>query len=130
MKDNIIPHFILTELPPGLLGLLLAGLLAAAMSSMDSDLNSVAAVVVQNFYRRMRPGAAQRRQLMVGRAGVVVGGLLSIFLAQQWIGIESLVKYSLGLGLVVSGENWACSPWDGSSPRPRPRGRTPALPPA
>ena len=67
VKDNIIPHFILTELPPGLLGLLLAGLLAAAMSSMDSDLNSVAAVVLQNFYRRMRPGAAQRRQLMVGR---------------------------------------------------------------
>ena len=63
----------------------------------------MAAVVVQNFYRRMRPGAAQHRQLMVGRAGVVVGGLLSIFLAQQWIGIESLVKYSLGLGLVVSG---------------------------
>ena len=99
VKDNIIPHFILTELPPGLLGLLLAGLLAAAMSSMDSDLNSVAAVVLQNFYRRMRPGAAQRRQLMVGRAGVVVGGLLSIFLAQQWIGIESLVKYSLGSGV-------------------------------
>ena len=72
VKDNIIPHFIMTELPPGLLGLLLAGLLAAAMSSMDSDLNSVAAVVLQNFYRRMRPGAAQRSQLMVGRAGVVV----------------------------------------------------------
>ena len=103
VKDNIIPHFIMTELPPGLLGLLLAGLLAAAMSSMDSDLNSVAAVVLQNFYRRMRPGAAQRSQLMVGRAGVVFGGLLSIFLAQQWIGIESLVKYSLGLALVVSG---------------------------
>ena len=103
VKDNIIPHFIMTELPPGLLGLLLAGLLAAAMSSMDSDLNSIAAVVLQNFYRRYRPGAIQRRQLMVGRAGVVVGGLLSIFLAQQWIGIESLVKYSLGLALVVSG---------------------------
>ena len=93
----------MTELPPGLLGLLLAGLLAAAMSSMDSDLNSIAAVVLQNFYRRMRPGAPQRRQLMVGRAGVVAGGLMSIFLAQQWIGIESLVKYSLGLALVVSG---------------------------
>ncbi len=103
VKDNILPYFIKTELPHGIIGLMLAALVAAAMSSLDSDLNSVAAVVVQNFYRRFRPRSTDRQQLAVGRSSVVVVGLASILMAQQWIGIESFVEFGVGLASVFSG---------------------------
>ena len=82
---------------------MLAALVAAAMSSLDSDLNSVAAVVVQNFYRTLRPGSTDQQQLAVGRSSVVVVGLAAILMAQQWIGIESFVEFGVGIASVFSG---------------------------
>ena len=51
-NDAIYPHFIVTQLPPGIAGLLLAGMLAAAMSSIDSCMNSSSTVCVEDFYKR------------------------------------------------------------------------------
>lgn len=50
--ERIVPHFVATQLPIGLTGLVVAGVLAAAMSSLDSSLNSVATVGVVDVYRR------------------------------------------------------------------------------
>ena len=50
--DYLIPQFILTYLPPGLRGLLFASLLAAAMSSLDSALNSLSAATMQDFVEK------------------------------------------------------------------------------
>ena len=47
--DFLVPHFIITELPSGLRGLLFAALLAATMSSLDSALNSISAVTLKDF---------------------------------------------------------------------------------
>ncbi len=55
--DAVFPLFIAQELPMGLSGLVIAGLFAATMSTLDSSLNSVAAVIVTDFYRRFRPSA-------------------------------------------------------------------------
>lgn len=103
VKDNILPYFIKTQIPHGIMGLMLAALVAAAMSSLDSDLNSVAAVVVQTFHRELWPNADDRSQLMVGRGAVVVFGMAAIWMAQQWIGIESFVEFGVGLASVFSG---------------------------
>jgi len=48
---KIFPHFIVHGLPPGLRGLLLAGILAAAMSSLDSAMNALASVIVLDLYK-------------------------------------------------------------------------------
>lgn len=50
--DKLMPHFIVIALPPGLTGLVIAAILAAAMSSLSSGLNSSAAVVVRDFLGR------------------------------------------------------------------------------
>jgi SSS family solute:Na+ symporter len=57
--DGIVPLFIVQKLPAGIAGLALAGVFAASMSSLDSSINSMATVVVTDFYRRLRPGREQ-----------------------------------------------------------------------
>ncbi len=52
--DTLFPRFILIGLPAGLSGLVIAGLLAAAMSSMSSGLNSVSSVISEDFIKRFR----------------------------------------------------------------------------
>ena len=51
--DAVFPRFILTQLPAGLAGLVLTGLLASAMSTLDSSINATAATVTTDFYRRL-----------------------------------------------------------------------------
>ena len=50
--DKLFPHFIAYELPVGISGLVVAGMFAAAMSSLDSGVNSITAVVVTDFFDR------------------------------------------------------------------------------
>ena len=50
--ERIVPHFVVTQLPAGLSGLVVAGVLAAAMSTLDSALNAIATVGVVDVYRR------------------------------------------------------------------------------
>lgn len=52
MGDRIFPHYIVTALPPGFTGLLIAALFAAAMSSIDSSLNSSATILMTDVYTR------------------------------------------------------------------------------
>jgi SSS family solute:Na+ symporter len=53
--DDLFPYFISAHLPVGLSGLVLAGVFAAAMSSIDSGVNSITAVVITDFVERFRP---------------------------------------------------------------------------
>ncbi len=52
--DTLFPRFIMIGLPPGVSGLVIAGLLAAAMSSMSSGLNSVSSVIAEDIIKRFR----------------------------------------------------------------------------
>jgi SSS family solute:Na+ symporter len=74
------PVFIVNHLPPGLAGLLMAALFAAAMSSIDSGVNSTAAVVTTDFYRRLSKEPPQQVQIMrVARATTLcTGGAITL----------------------------------------------------
>jgi SSS family solute:Na+ symporter len=82
--ERIIPHFVATQLPVGLCGLVVAGVLAAAMSTLDSALNAIAAVGVVDVYRRhfvkQRDDAHYLRVAKalsgLASAGMIVGALL------------------------------------------------------
>ena len=65
--DDIFPWFIVQELPAGVSGLVIAGLFAAAMSSLDSSMNSMATAITTDFYRRFRPAASDGRSLRLAR---------------------------------------------------------------
>ncbi len=53
-QDRILPYYIIHNLPNGVSGLLITGIFAAAMSSMDSGINSLSAVVVNDFIKPLR----------------------------------------------------------------------------
>jgi len=104
--DAIFPWFIVTQLPPGVAGLLIAGVFAAAMSSLDSSMNSIATAFTTDFYRRFKPDAADHACLTLARVVTVVVGLLGTLFAvsmAEW-GIKSLWdQFGSFLGLFGGG---------------------------
>lgn len=84
--DSLFPRFILIGLPSGVSGLVVAGLLAAAMSSMSSGINSVSTVVAEDIIKRsgiFRPVVDSLKQIKVLSylTGIVVM-VLSLFVGQ------------------------------------------------
>ncbi len=104
MADRIFPHFIVSELPPGLVGLLIAALFAAAMSSVDSSLNSSATVLMSDVYRRfIRPESADVQLLRFVRVVTIVLGVLGTATALLMISIKSALDVWWNLAGIFSG---------------------------
>jgi SSS family solute:Na+ symporter len=97
--DAVFPWFIMTQLPPGVTGIILAALIAAAMSSLDSELNGLAAVGVEDYYRRFRPQADDKQCLRVGRLIVVVSGVVAAAVAMGYIAAEGKNALAVVFGL-------------------------------
>ncbi|HSV99980.1 MAG TPA: sodium/solute symporter [Sedimentisphaerales bacterium] len=75
--DEAFPYYIATQLPAGVKGLILAAILAAAMSTIDSGLNCSATVLLVDFYKRyVNPQVSDRTSLWCLRVTTVVWGLL------------------------------------------------------
>lgn len=74
-SDQVFTYFIGTELPVGAIGLVLAALIAAAVSSLDSDMNCLAAIGVEDFYQRFNPNCTDKQRLIVGRILVLFAGI-------------------------------------------------------
>lgn len=104
MADRIFPHFIVTQLPSGLTGLVIAALVAAAMSSLDTSLNSSATILMTDVYRRLvRPQASEAQQLRFLRAVTVVLGVLGTTAALLMISIQSTLDVWWMLAGIFSG---------------------------
>jgi SSS family solute:Na+ symporter len=103
--DAVFPYFIMTKLPVGLTGLVLAALIAAAISSLDSDLNCLAAVGVDDYYKRFRPNSTDTRQLWVGKVIVLFSGIASLVIASVYVGLgnEGVLGIVFGLYAIFSG---------------------------
>jgi solute:Na+ symporter, SSS family len=81
--DQVFPHFLVTHLAPGLGGLFIAALAGAAMAMLASDMNCVALIAVEDFYRIARPQCTDRERLRTGRLVVVLSGCAAAVLALQ-----------------------------------------------
>jgi len=103
--DNILPYFISTQLPVGLVGLILAAILSACNSSVSSDLNSVGTVVTQDYYIRARPNSLEKNRLLFGRCAVTLTGLICIAIALILISAraKALIELIVTLGMIFSG---------------------------
>lgn len=85
--------------PPGIRGLVLAAMLAAAMSTFDSTINAGASYVVRDFYEPLRPAAGERERVWAGyvasallvAAGLVLSFVLGASVLGIWIGIVMLL---------------------------------------
>ena len=79
--DAAFPLMVKRLLPAGLSGLMVAALLAALMSSLSSVLNSCSTLITMDIYKKLRPGAGEKRLVFVGR---VVTGIV-VVLSILWI---------------------------------------------
>lgn len=83
--DAVFPYFITTQLPPGLVGLIISALIAAAISSLDSDLNCLSAVGVEDYYGRFRPNSTDAERMRMGKILVVFSGLVAMVVATIYV---------------------------------------------
>ncbi len=79
--DYIYPKFIVTKLPHGISGLLIAAILAAAMSNLSAALNSLSSSSMVDFYLRRRPQTEDRTQLRLSRFSTFFWAMLLFALA-------------------------------------------------
>lgn len=122
VADEVFPYFIKTQLPVGVVGLVLSALIAAAISSLDSDMNCIAAIGVEDYYQRFKPSATDKQRLNMGRLLVLLSGLATMFVAMMYVvwkgeGVLGIVFelyaiFSAGivgiflLGLLTRRANW------------------------
>jgi Na+/proline symporter len=74
-NDAIFPFFIMSQLPVGVAGLVVAGIFAAAQSTLASSLNSIATAYVTDFHHRLRPAASDQDCLRVARWATMLVGV-------------------------------------------------------
>ena len=91
--NYIFPRFVLSELPIGLAGLFIAGVFAAAMSSIAAELNALSTASVIDFYRRwIRPDAADAHYLAVSKGATAFWGVFACVVATYAATLGSLIE--------------------------------------
>ena len=105
VKDDLAYPAMLTFLPSGLLGLVLASLIAAFMSTISTHLNWGSSYIAHDFYRRfIRPDASERQLVAVGRWSTVglmiIAGLIALTLESALEGFGILLQIGAGTGAI------------------------------
>jgi SSS family transporter len=101
--DEIFPTFIVESMPHGVSGLLIAAILAAAMSNLSSALNSLSSSSIVDFYLRLHPGAGERQRMRLSRASTVVWAVVLFALAILSRDIRVVVEVGLSIASVAYG---------------------------
>jgi len=103
--DEVFPYFIITNLPTGLVGLILSALIAAAVSSLDSDMNCLSAVGVEDYYIRFKPNSTDAQRLKVGKIVVFFSGITALIVASLYVqvGGKGVLGIVFGLYAIFSG---------------------------
>jgi SSS family solute:Na+ symporter len=103
--EGVFPFFIMTKLPIGVVGLILSALLAAAISTLDADLNCLSAISVEDYYKRIKPNSTEKQKMFVSRLIIILAGIASIFIALYYnkIGGEGILGIVFMLYSIFSG---------------------------
>jgi len=102
-SDRIFPTFIVTQMPHIISGLLIAAILAAAMSNLSAALNSLSSSTIVDFYLRLRPEADDRRRMLVSRVATVFWALVRFALAMLSRRGGRVVEVGLSIASVAYG---------------------------
>lgn len=102
--DQAMPRFMVTNVPQGLLGLILAALLSAAMSTISSGINSSATVILNDIYLRyVRPSATEPQEVRVLYMSTLVIAILALATGVAMIGTTSILDLWWGLSGAFAG---------------------------
>lgn len=102
-KDYVFIHFILNNLPRGLIGLLLAVILSAAMSSTSSELNALGSTTTIDLYKRNRPGKREKHYVAVSRGFTLLWGIIAIGVACSAHLFDNLIQLVNIIGSIFYG---------------------------
>jgi SSS family solute:Na+ symporter len=102
--DRVLPYFMKTQIPTGFLGLLIAALLSAGMSTMSSGMNSSATVFLKDIYLRyINPEADAKKQFRLLLIATTCMGGLGIVFGISMIGVKSLLDVWWKLSGIFAG---------------------------
>jgi SSS family solute:Na+ symporter len=103
--EAVFPHFIMTQMPTGVVGFIVAALISAAICSLSADLNSLAAVGIEDYYKKLSPGKTDQQYLYTSKAFVVISGLLAIVIGALYLltGNEGVLGVIFTIYAIFSG---------------------------
>lgn len=103
-KDYVFIHFVLNYLPTGIIGLLIAVILSAAMSSTASELNALSTITTMDFYQKwQKTEISPEKLLKVSKAFTLLWGLLAIAFASFGTLFENLIQLVNIIGSIFYG---------------------------
>ena len=102
-NDYVFPTFIVDHVPRGLCGLLIAAILAAAMSNLSAALNSLSSTTMMDFYLRFRPGTKDRARLTISRVATIFWCLVLFGLAVLSRQSKTVLETGLSIASVAYG---------------------------
>jgi SSS family transporter len=105
--DRIFPTFIVREMPIGIAGLLVAAILAAAMSNLSAALNSLSSTTVVDFYMHLRPSADNRERAIISKSSTVLWALVLFAIAVYSLAVGGK-GHVVEIGLSIASVAYGC----------------------
>lgn len=102
--DKVLPYFMVTNMPPGVLGLIIAAILSAAMSTISSGMNASATVFLKDIYQRyVSRDVGPKQQMIVLYVATGAVGILAIVAGILMIGVKSILDIWWQLAGIFAG---------------------------
>ncbi|GAA4780987.1 sodium:solute symporter [Olivibacter ginsenosidimutans] len=102
--DKVMPYFMVTKIPVGLVGLIVSAILSAAMSTISSGMNASATVFSEDIYKRyINPNLTGKGQLRLLYIATALFGLLGMFTGVAMIGVKSVLDIWWQLSGIFAG---------------------------
>ena len=94
-NDAVFPFFMMSQLPAGIAGLLIAAVFAATMSTISSNINSISTAFTVDIWKKARPGISDKTIVRTARIAGVVAGVVGTVIAilMATMNIQSLLDY-------------------------------------
>lgn len=104
--DSVFPHFIMSKMPVGIAGILIAAIFSATMSTVSSSVNSISTSFTADIYSRFFPKSDDKKRLSIARwSGIIFGsaGISFALLLATWDILSLFDYFNFVLGLLTSG---------------------------
>jgi SSS family solute:Na+ symporter len=102
-QTEVLPYFVVTHLPPGAVGLFLAVLGAAGVSSLDATMNALSLTTLEDFVLRRCPNLSNRTQMILARLVSCFWGLVGVTLALSMIRVQAALDFSFMMFSILAG---------------------------
>lgn len=87
--DAVFAFFIMTKLPVGVVGFVISALIAAAISTLNADLNCLSAICVEDYYSRLKPKSSDKLKMLFSKIFIILAGLGAIAIALIYVKVGS-----------------------------------------